>query len=204
MDRVLCGEEQRQVIEPHKALMPPLHIKLGLIKQFVTALDKGSAAFKIQDRCPKAVRAKAKVGIFVGQQIKKIIECDEFANLLNRMGKTAWNSFGAVVHGFLGNHKAENYVQLNQSLIKNYAKVGCRMSLKVHILDAYLQKFKDNMGAYLEEQDERFHQDILDFERRYQEQYNENMMGNYIWGLFEKAICSTLANLENLIISEPL
>src|SRR6218665_4036013 len=40
-----------------------------------------------------------------------------------------------------------------------------------------------------------------------QGQYNENMMGDNIWGLFEKAICSTLANLdndENIIISEPL
>ena len=92
----------------------------------------------------------------------------------------AWNSFVAVVHGFLGNHKAENYVQLVKTLIKNYAKMGCRMSLKVHILDDHLQKFKSNMGAYSEEQGERFHQDILDFERRYQGQYNENMMGDYI------------------------
>jgi len=82
--------------------------------------------------------AKVKAGIFVGPQIKKIIECDEFANLLNRTEKTAWNSFVAVVHGFLGNHKAENCVPLSQSLIKNYAKLGCRMCLKVHnfILDA--------------------------------------------------------------------
>jgi hypothetical protein len=36
------------------------------------------------------------------------------------------------------------------------------------------------MGAYSEEQGERFHQDILDFERHYQGQYNENMMGDYI------------------------
>ena len=57
------------------------------------------------------------------------------------------------------------------------------MSLKVHILDAHLDKFKENMGASSEEQGERFHQDILDFKRRYQGQYNENMMGNYIWGL---------------------
>lgn len=28
------------LIEPHKVLMPQLRIKLGLIKQFVTALDK--------------------------------------------------------------------------------------------------------------------------------------------------------------------
>ena len=34
------------------------------------------------------------------------------------------------------------------------------MSLKVHILDAYLDKFK-NMGAYSEEQGERFHQDNI-------------------------------------------
>ncbi|KAL7826779.1 hypothetical protein AOLI_G00319880 [Acnodon oligacanthus] len=34
------------LVDPHKVLMPPLQIKLGLIKQFVTALDKESRAFK--------------------------------------------------------------------------------------------------------------------------------------------------------------
>jgi hypothetical protein len=67
--------------------------------------------------------------------------------------------------------------------VKNYGKIGCRMSLKVHIVDAHLDKFKENKGAYSEEQGGRFHQDILDFECRYQGQYNENMMGDYIWGL---------------------
>ena len=78
-------------------------------------------------------------------------------------------------------------MQLVQTLIKNYAKMGCRMSLKVHILDSHLDKFKENMGAYSEEQGERFHQDIFDFERRYQGQYNENMMGDYIWGLLRES-----------------
>ena len=58
------------------------------------------------------------------------------------------------------------------------------MSLKVHILDAHLDKFKENMGAYSEEQGKCFHQDILDFEHRYQGLYNENMMGDHIWSLF--------------------
>ena len=63
------------LIEPQKALMPPLHIKLGLIKQFVTALDKESAAFKyLQVLFPKLSEAKVKAGIFVGLLIKKIIE----------------------------------------------------------------------------------------------------------------------------------
>ncbi|KAL6478203.1 hypothetical protein MHYP_G00140380 [Metynnis hypsauchen] len=176
------------LVDPRKVLMPPLHIKLGLIKQFVRALDKESRAFNyLQDLFPKLSEAKIKAGVFVGPQIKKIIECSEFPKKLNRKERTAWNSFVAVVRGFLGNHKDENYVQLVQTLIKNYAAMGCRMSLKIHILDAHLDKFKENMGAYSEEQGERFHQDIMNFERRYQGQYNENMMGDYIWGLIRES-----------------
>ena len=118
------------LIEVQKVLMPPLFIKLALIKQFFSALDKESAAFKyLQVIFPNLFEAKIKAGIFVGPLIKKIIECDEFAKLLNKKQKTAWNSFFAVVHGFLGNHKAENYLQLVQTLIKNYTKTGCRMFL---------------------------------------------------------------------------
>ena len=78
------------LIESQKVLMPPLNIKLGLIKQFATALDKESAAFKyLQVLFPKLYEAKVKAGILVRPQIKKIIECDEFAKLLNRKQKTA-------------------------------------------------------------------------------------------------------------------
>jgi len=55
------------------------------------------------------------------------------------------------VKGFLGNHKADNYVELVETVIKNYSKMGCRISLKVHILIANLQDFKENTGAYSEE-----------------------------------------------------
>lgn len=176
------------LMDPQKVLMPPLHIKLGLIKQFVKALDKESAAFKyLHDLFPKLSEAKIKAGVFVGPQIKKIMESEEFPKMLSRKEKAAWNSFVAVVRGFLGNHKAENYVDLVANLVKKYCAMGCKMSLKVHILDAHLHHFKENMGAYSEEQGERFHQDIMDFERRYQGQYNENMMGDYIWGLIRES-----------------
>jgi hypothetical protein len=116
-----------------------------------------------------------------------ILECKEFPKMLTTKERAAWNSFVAVVRGFLGNRKAENYVELVETLVKNYGKMGCRMSLKVHILDAHLDEFKENMRAYSEEQGERFYQDILNFERRYQGQYNENMMGDYIWGLIRES-----------------
>ena len=70
-----------------------------------------------------------------------------------------------MVIRFLENHKAENYVVLFENLVTNYGKMSCKMYLSIHILDAHLDKYKENM--YSEEQGERFHHDILDFEYRY-------------------------------------
>ena len=130
--------------------------------------------------------AKVKAGVFVGSQIRQIFADEKFSNLLNRAQKSSWNSFKAVVSGFLGNKKAENYQEIVENMLKNFKTMSCRMSLKVHMLHAHLDKFKNNMGAYSEERGERFHQDIMNFEQRYQGQYNENMMGDYIWGLLRE------------------
>jgi len=35
----------KSLVEPSKILLPPLHIKLGLMKQFVKALDKNGKCF---------------------------------------------------------------------------------------------------------------------------------------------------------------
>lgn len=173
---------------PENVLMPPLHIKLGLMKQFVKALDKNSEAFKfLRNFFPKLSEAKVKAGIFVGPQIKNILKNEEFPKLLTSAQNKGWHSFKEVVSGFLGNNKVENYQEVVENMLENFKAMGCRMSLKVHMLHAHLDKFKNNMGEFSEEQGERFHQDIEDFERRYQGQYNENMMGDYIWGLVRES-----------------
>ena len=98
-------------IQNRKVLSPPLHLKLGLMKQFVTALDKESAAFKyLRDFFPKLSAAKVKAGVFVESQIKKIMACKKFPKKLTRTEEAAWNNFVAVVRGFLENHNADNYV----------------------------------------------------------------------------------------------
>ena len=89
-------------------------------------------------------------------------------------------SFAPVIRGFLGDHKAENRVELVAKVEKTCSKRGWRMSLKVHMLDVNPDQFIENMGAYSEEHGERFHQDTLDFERCYLGEYNEGMMGDYI------------------------
>lgn len=51
------------------------------------------------------------------------------------------------------------------------------------LLHAHQDQFKNIMGAYLEEQGERFHQDAIHFGRRYQDQCNESVMDHNVWGL---------------------
>jgi len=126
--------------------------------QFVAALDKESAAFKhLQHLFPKLSEVKVKTGVFVGPQSKKVIECQKFSKLFRAKENEAWISFVQEVKGFLENYKTENYIGLVEILVKNYRKMGCRMSLKVHIFDTHLHSFKENTGAYSEEQGERFH-----------------------------------------------
>ena len=176
------------LVTQDKVLMPPLHIKLGLIKQFVKALDHDSEAFQyLQTMFPKLSEAKIKGGIFVGPQVKKLMHDEEFTRKLKPLERKAWSSFIDVVEGFLGNHKVENYKEVVQHLIRSYQAMGCRMSIKMHVFHSHLEVFKSNMGSYSEEQGERFHQDLQNFEKRYHGQYNERMLGDYIWGLVRES-----------------
>ena len=88
------------------------------------------------------------------------INCNEFFEKLTTKSE-AWNNFAAVVRGFSANYKAENYVELVANIMKICSKKDCRVFFKVHMLDANLDQFKKNMGAYSKKLGERFHQNSL-------------------------------------------
>ena len=102
---------------------------------------------------------------------------------LNNIELKAWKSFKDVVHGFLGNNKAQNSELLVQNLLLNYKNLGCRMSLKIHFLHSHLDFFPPNLGTVSDEQGERFHQDILQIEQHYQSSWDESMTSDYCWFL---------------------
>jgi len=60
------GEKNVQnpaLAEWHKILLPPLHIKLGLMKNFVKAMDRTGSAFKyLAEKFPRLSEAKIKEG----------------------------------------------------------------------------------------------------------------------------------------------
>lgn len=52
-----------QLVDVSQIILPPLHIKLGLMKQFVKALDKtGSTFLYLKEQFPKLSEAKIKEG----------------------------------------------------------------------------------------------------------------------------------------------
>jgi hypothetical protein len=54
------------LVDPQKVLLPPLHIKLSIMKQFVKALDKSGSCFQCLGRKFAALsEAKVKEGIFM-------------------------------------------------------------------------------------------------------------------------------------------
>ena len=84
-------------------MLPPLHIKLGLVKQLVNALDfKGDAFQQIRILFPKLSDAEAKGEIFAEPEVKKLLNFNIFANSLNSTERRAWNAFRSVVTEFLG------------------------------------------------------------------------------------------------------
>lgn len=178
---------RQPLVDSQKVLLPPLHIKLGLVKQFVKALDFGGDAFReIRLMFPKLSEAKIKGGIFVGPQVNAMLKSEKLESVMTKVERAAWCSFRAVVRGFLGNHKDPDYKQLVANLIENFKKLGCRMSLKVHFLHSHLDFFPENLGDVSEEHGERFHQDIATMERRYQGRWDTAMMGDYVWSLIRK------------------
>ena len=59
--------KENPLVDMNKVFLPPLRIKLGLMKNFVKALYKNSAAFQqLSTVFPGLSAAKLKQGIFVG------------------------------------------------------------------------------------------------------------------------------------------
>ena len=58
-----------------KIVLPPLHIKLGLVKNFVKGMDKTGLGFEyVRNKFPNVIDGKIKEGIFIGPQIRELMQ----------------------------------------------------------------------------------------------------------------------------------
>ena len=129
--------------------LPPLHIKLGLYKNFVKAMNLHGEGFKYLKELSGAEKsdAKLKAGIFVSPTIRKLMVDDGFQERLNTLELAAWEGFKLVVNNFLGNYRHNEYADMVDNMLKAYENLGSRMSLKMHFLHSHPDFFLPNLGA---------------------------------------------------------
>ena len=174
------------LVDPKDVLLPHLHIKLGLMKNFVKQLRKSKStgfAF-LCNKFPKISEAKLKEGIFVGKQIREVLKDLDFEKELISIELRAWKAFKWLCANFLSNKKSPLFKTGVENLLEAYKEMVCRMSIKIHFLHSHLDFFPANLGAVSDEQGEKFHQDIQAMEARYQGFWNEGMMADYCWMLY--------------------
>lgn len=58
--------------------------------------------------------------------------------MLNDKEKPIWKALKDIVHGFLGNLKAENFKKLENELMNRFEQLDCNISLEAHILKSHL------------------------------------------------------------------
>lgn len=176
------------LVNRDQILIPPLHIKLGIMTQFIKTLAPESAAMKfILDFYPKISNAKKLAGIFVGPDIRRLLNCSDFEAILETDHKMAWESFRLLVEKFLGNRKDPNYISIVKDFLKNFNKIGARMTVKIHFLNSHLDFFADMiLSDYSDEQGERFHQDLSQIENRYKGKDALKMLAEYCWQLYRE------------------
>ena len=77
--------QAQPLVERSKIVFPPLHIKLGVMKQFVKALSQEGECFKyICTKFPGLTIEKSKSGIFDGPQIRKSINDQELPSSVSQ------------------------------------------------------------------------------------------------------------------------
>ena len=145
------------LVECSKIVFPPLHIKLGITKQCVKALDKDGDCFKyICIKFPDSTMEKLKAGIVDGPQIRKLMNDANFCSFVNPAELSAWTAFTNVVKFFLGKTKAPNYKELVETLLTSLHQLGANMSIKLHFLPSHLACFPENLGDVSDEQENAF------------------------------------------------
>jgi hypothetical protein len=91
------------LISTEKVYLPPSHIKLGLIKIFVKAMDQNGAGFMyLENKYPRISDAKIKEGVFVASQIRELIQKVKFEDQLSEVEKSERKSFKNIATNFLG------------------------------------------------------------------------------------------------------
>jgi len=112
------------------------------MKIFVKGMDKTDHGFEyLRNKFPNVSDPEIKAGIFIGPQIRELMQDKQFDEDLNETERHACLSFKRICKDFSGKHKAVNHQDVVQDLLTSYKAMGSNMSLKIHFLESHWDFF---------------------------------------------------------------
>lgn len=205
---------QIPLVSIEKVLLPPLHIKLGIVKNFIKALDReGQAFIELRRIFPKLSGMKINegmnsskytytifivsvenfilyygyfIGVFNGPDIRRLMKDERFENALGELQLIAWDCVKAVIENVLGIHRSENWRILISDMLDAFHRINVRMSLKLHFLHCHAEKFGEQAPTESDEHGERFHQITAKLEGWYSGKKLDALLGEICWNLQEE------------------
>jgi len=118
------------LVESTNVMLPPLHINLGLMKQFEKALTKDGQCFQyLSTKFPHLSAAKKRRHICRPWYPK--LSDSHFESQMTLTEKETWVSFKNAITKFLGNTKDSDYINIVGNMLEKFNKLGCLMNLKI-------------------------------------------------------------------------
>lgn len=91
----------QHIVDNCKVLLPPLHIKLGLGKNFEQTLDQnGPAMYFLWEKFPELSMEKIKADAFIGLKIRQLFTDTQYDLAVSDVEKAACNAFWQDGTGF--------------------------------------------------------------------------------------------------------
>jgi hypothetical protein len=82
------------LIKSKEVYVPPLHFKIGRMKNFVKAMDQNiTPLMYLKNQFPTMCDAKIKEGLFDGPQIRELKQDVKFEGQLNEVEKVEWKLY---------------------------------------------------------------------------------------------------------------
>ena len=92
---------------------------------------------------------KVTQGVFVGPQIRKLTKDPQFLSTMTDVEKKSMAFFlEKLYQSSSGNTKDPDYQNIVENILACFQALGCRMSLKVYILQCTLGLFPTKFGRY--------------------------------------------------------
>ncbi|KAJ4430746.1 hypothetical protein ANN_19337 [Periplaneta americana] len=86
--------------------------------------QKGCGCQYLKENFTSLNEGKLKEGIFIGPQIRKVMLHSLFEEKLSVTERMTWRSFKDVCSNFLGNSRADNYIELVETMLSAYEKMS--------------------------------------------------------------------------------